>query len=210
MSDERPKRAERLQLMLTLAEIEKVDTWRFERHMPSRSAAVRALMKLGFGADTSEQSAPVGTVIGVNSRDVGVIVTDARVDEVLEGRRCGRKIIIASVDPILGHALKSLVRDAGFEPGGPFADAEKLRAALNHAEAAAVVFHVDPADPGSVALCRAVPGGFVTVLCMDEAQTADQIGDLRASVRLVGILGAPAALQAALLEAGSGTPDTPG
>ena len=44
-------RGERLQIMLTPQELEAVDTWRFDRRMPSRAAAVRELLKRGLTAE---------------------------------------------------------------------------------------------------------------------------------------------------------------
>ena len=41
-------RGQRLQIMLTSQELRKIDDWRFMRRMPSRAAAVRALLKLGL------------------------------------------------------------------------------------------------------------------------------------------------------------------
>ena len=41
-------RGERLQIMLTREELESLDTWRFSRHMPSRAAAVRELLRRGL------------------------------------------------------------------------------------------------------------------------------------------------------------------
>jgi len=41
-------RGHRLQIMLPPQEVRKVDDWRFMRRMPSRAAAVRALLKLGL------------------------------------------------------------------------------------------------------------------------------------------------------------------
>jgi hypothetical protein len=49
MSD--PVRGERLQIMLTDAELKAVDDWRFTRRMPSRAAAVRELLKRGLSAE---------------------------------------------------------------------------------------------------------------------------------------------------------------
>lgn len=39
------ERGERLQIMLTLGEIEALDNWRFAHRMPSRAASVRELLK---------------------------------------------------------------------------------------------------------------------------------------------------------------------
>ncbi|MDC7788565.1 hypothetical protein PQJ75_23890 [Rhodoplanes sp. TEM] len=44
-------REERLQIMLSPAELEALDDWRFARRMPSRAAAVRELLKRGLAAD---------------------------------------------------------------------------------------------------------------------------------------------------------------
>lgn len=66
------KRAERLQVMLTAEEVRLVEEWRFENRMPSRSAAVRALMNLGLRAETTvvDESALLNGA--VSSRDIGV------------------------------------------------------------------------------------------------------------------------------------------
>jgi hypothetical protein len=44
-------RGERLQIMLTKDELTAVDSWRFNRHMPSRAAAVRELLRRGLSAE---------------------------------------------------------------------------------------------------------------------------------------------------------------
>jgi hypothetical protein len=44
-------RTERLQIMLTEDELRTLDDWRFARHMPSRAAAVRELLKRGLAAE---------------------------------------------------------------------------------------------------------------------------------------------------------------
>jgi hypothetical protein len=44
-------RGERLQIMLTPAELRVVDTWRFAKRMPSRAAAIRELLKRGIAAE---------------------------------------------------------------------------------------------------------------------------------------------------------------
>jgi hypothetical protein len=44
-------RGERLQIMLTPEELAALDTWRFQRRMPSRAAAVRELLKRGLAAE---------------------------------------------------------------------------------------------------------------------------------------------------------------
>jgi hypothetical protein len=44
-------RGERLQIMLTREELTALDQWRFSRHMPSRAAAVRELLRRGLAAE---------------------------------------------------------------------------------------------------------------------------------------------------------------
>lgn len=44
-------RGERLQIMLTQAELESLDTWRFTARMPSRASAIRELLKRGLKAE---------------------------------------------------------------------------------------------------------------------------------------------------------------
>jgi hypothetical protein len=53
--------------MLTPEELEALDTWRFQRRMPSRAAAVRELLKRGLAAEGV--SAPGGN----RSQDYGVL-----------------------------------------------------------------------------------------------------------------------------------------
>ena len=61
-------RGERLQIMLTPEELDAVDTWRFQRRMPSRAAAVRELLKRGLAAEgflSAEQ--------GTRSKDFSIV-----------------------------------------------------------------------------------------------------------------------------------------
>jgi hypothetical protein len=44
-------RGERLQIMLTEEELALLDSWRFDRRMPSRAAAVRELLKRGLASE---------------------------------------------------------------------------------------------------------------------------------------------------------------
>lgn len=63
-------RAERLQIMLTSDELQLVDDWRFERRMPSRSSAIRELLKRGLAAEGFEMSDPK-----TKSKDFGLAQT---------------------------------------------------------------------------------------------------------------------------------------
>lgn len=66
------KRAERLQVMLTAEEVRMVEEWRFRNRMPSRSAAVRALMNLGLRANANVVDRSALLDGAVSSRDIGV------------------------------------------------------------------------------------------------------------------------------------------
>lgn len=62
------ERPERLQVMLSPEELRALETWRFEKRMPSRAAAVRELLRRGLSADgflTAEA--------GQKSQDFGVV-----------------------------------------------------------------------------------------------------------------------------------------
>ena len=45
------ERLVRLQIMLDNAELEAIETWRFQTRMPSRAAAVRELMRRGLASE---------------------------------------------------------------------------------------------------------------------------------------------------------------
>jgi len=60
-------REQRLQIMLTEAELQALDDWRFQRRMPTRAAAVRELLKRGLAADGFAQA-----LQGQRSQDFGV------------------------------------------------------------------------------------------------------------------------------------------
>lgn len=51
MEDQNGKRNERILVMLSMDELRTIDTWRFSRRMPSRSAAIRELLRRGLDAE---------------------------------------------------------------------------------------------------------------------------------------------------------------
>jgi hypothetical protein len=65
-------RGERLQIMLTQEELDALDSWRFQRRMPSRAAAVRELLKRGLSADGFDTA-----LGGSKSQDFGVTGTSS-------------------------------------------------------------------------------------------------------------------------------------
>ena len=63
-----PKRLTRMQVMLSEEEMAVVDNFRFEKHMPSRAAAVREILRRGLAA-VGFARADAGT----SSKQFGVI-----------------------------------------------------------------------------------------------------------------------------------------
>jgi metal-responsive CopG/Arc/MetJ family transcriptional regulator len=61
-------RPERLQIMLTAEELQALDEWRFAKHMPSRAAAIRDLLRRGLSAEGVEVAEP-----GKHSATFGVL-----------------------------------------------------------------------------------------------------------------------------------------
>ncbi len=69
------ERAERLQIMLSVEELQAVEDWRFAKRMPSRAAAVRELLRRGLASEgflTAQQ--------GAKSQDFGVLDNGADVE----------------------------------------------------------------------------------------------------------------------------------
>ncbi len=67
-------RGERLQIMLTSDEVAALDQWQFSRHMPSRAAAVRELLRRGLAAegfdisDGKTKSGDFGVIVEIRNR----------------------------------------------------------------------------------------------------------------------------------------------
>ncbi|HWU25430.1 MAG TPA: hypothetical protein VN154_03415 [Rhizomicrobium sp.] len=61
-------RGERLQIMLSAAELTVLDDFRFKKRMPSRASTIRELLKRGLAAEGFEAAA-----FGAKSEEYGVI-----------------------------------------------------------------------------------------------------------------------------------------
>ncbi|TIT37819.1 MAG: hypothetical protein E5W65_03190 [Mesorhizobium sp.] len=70
------ERPERLQIMLTADELMALENWRFEKRMPSRSAAVRELLRRGLASDGFLAAGQ-----GTKSQEFGVLAPE------VDGRR---------------------------------------------------------------------------------------------------------------------------
>lgn len=62
------ERGERLQIMLSTEELQAVETFRFDKRMPSRAAAVRELLRRGLAAEGF-----MVAQVGQKSQEFGVI-----------------------------------------------------------------------------------------------------------------------------------------
>lgn len=162
------KRAERLQVMLTIDEVRRVEEWRFENRMPSRSAAVRALMNLGLRADAAvnEDALLEGAV---SSRDVGVVENDSMVAPA--GERPA--VLVVASDALTGQGLGRLLERGGFRVLGPArpGEASGMMAGLHPA---AAVLDAGAAGAGSL------PGQGIPLVIVGEAGGAAP-GDGRAT-----------------------------
>jgi metal-responsive CopG/Arc/MetJ family transcriptional regulator len=68
MGEQTKKRVERVLVMLDEDELRALDSWRFERRMPSRSAAIRELLRKGLGELGGAEAAQ-----GLRSESFGVL-----------------------------------------------------------------------------------------------------------------------------------------
>ena len=188
---DKQKRAERLQLMLTLDEIDAVERWRFEHRMPSRSAAVRSLMNLGLNSETAQAEPDILIRDQISSSEIGVVDNSKKVERAL-GLDPGAEtaILVAGSDALIAHGLKNLLSEAGFAPIGPmldFADAEKE---LKQTNPAATVLDLHADDAGAMKFARSLNRrGVPLLICTDEATTGSLPGTLK-SVSIVSRLSA--------------------
>lgn len=79
-------RGERLQVMLSPAELAALDDFRFKARMPSRASAVRELLKRGLAAEGF-----LTTETGSKSGDFGVIRTDQPSERGYDGGAAKRR-----------------------------------------------------------------------------------------------------------------------
>jgi hypothetical protein len=69
-------RGERLQIMLTDAELKALDDWRFGKRMPSRASAIRELLKRGLAAEGFSAA-----LASEKSKQFGVVSSPSRTDK---------------------------------------------------------------------------------------------------------------------------------
>jgi len=199
-NDDSKSRGERLQLMLTAEEIEAVDTWRFDHRMPSRSAAVRALIKLGFEAGPApDEAPPAANVERVPSSAVGILDTDRRVDAALTGDD-DISVIVAGTDLMMAHATRSILDCAGRATPEPALTADDFRAIVRKARPRALVVVVHGPAVDRKALVDAVAeAALPTVICAEKNPVGGLPDALRDAPR-ISFVSAPEVLAKAVAD----------
>lgn len=147
------KRAERLQVMLTHDEVRAVEEWRFRQMMPSRSAAVRALMKRGLdhriGADERDavlegrmSSGDIG-VVGGSDGDAEPAGLQPRVD-----------VLVHAGDLLAARGLASIAEAGGFAVLGHAGSTDATLELLERRPHAVVVLDLRDGRPQDVKLAK--------------------------------------------------------
>jgi hypothetical protein len=139
------KRAERLQVMLTMEEVRRVEEWRFDNRMPSRSAAVRSLMNIGLQTDAVVDES--GLLEGaVHSGDVGVVDNSTVHAPQSDGEANGPPVLVVESDFLVGHGIMSVLQQAGLSVIGPEAGYDEASARIENESPAAAVIGLRPDD----------------------------------------------------------------
>jgi len=190
------KRAERLQVMLTLEEVEAVEEWRFANRMPSRSAAVRALMNLGLKRtqDVSDTSVPVDP--GRASGDIGVIAGDPALNAAYEASQ-GPVCLVVHPDPLIGRGLGALLKEAGFQIAGPAEDSDAALILLREQRPVAAVLPLTQQVGDAKLSDRLVQAGVPLVFIADGAEPPT-LDDRFPQAPVISRVSAPSALVAAV------------
>lgn len=196
---DKQKRAERLQLMLTLDEIDAVEHWRFEHRMPSRSAAVRSLMNLGLKTETARGDADILIRDQIASSEIGVVDNSRKVERALGQDQDGETaILVAGSDALIAHGLKNVLSEAGFAPTGPWLDFDDAQKALKETKPAAVVLDLQRDDAKAMKFAQSLKRrGARFLICADESSANSLPGTLKI-VPIVSRLSAPELLGEAM------------
>lgn len=187
------KRAERLQLMLNSDEIDAVDTWRFEHRMPSRSAAVRALMNLGLKVRVGHGSRSDG-MGQVASADIGIVTTDIRVTESLGQVASNAGLLVFATDPVTGFGLASILTREGISVRPPVVGLDHALEIVQDEPLDAVVLALGTREFEAEQVAKIVErSSRVLLVCLDPALAADLPECLR-TVPTLSRLSVPGAL----------------
>lgn len=112
------KRLERLQLPLNDDELDAIDEWRFSHRMPSRAAAVRALLYLGIKSHSESNNGEPPLSGPPDSRRIGVIDVGPEL-KALFGTGERKRVLVVEDEFLIAAGLRALVEDAGYDVIGP-------------------------------------------------------------------------------------------
>ena len=121
--------------MLDDAELEAIDDWRFKNYMPSRAAAVRALMHVALKSRGIAEFRPVGALA---SRDVGVVKSSPELQTAL-GTGARKKILLVEDEYLIAAGLELILDELGYEVLGPVSGCEEAKAILEKEQPHAAV-----------------------------------------------------------------------
>jgi CheY-like chemotaxis protein len=185
------KRNERIQILLNDEELEAVDEWRFDNRMPSRSAAVRALMHLALKGRGKKAVKPQGAI---SSRDVGIIDSSPVLTAAL-GTGDRKKVLLVEDEFLVALGLESMIEELGFDILGPVSTTDEAMDLIGATRPDAAILDIDLGRETSFELAehlrkKRVPLVFCTGVetsCPDSLRDVpvlikphvqDKIGDL--------------------------------
>lgn len=105
------KRIERLQIMLSEEELAAIDEWRFRHRMPSRSAAVRAMLNVAIRKEPHAEEFRHGEVAA--SKEVGVLAAPLNSGETAAVRR--RRTVVIEPARAAAASIAILLEQAGHD-----------------------------------------------------------------------------------------------
>lgn len=162
------KRTDKIQILVDDEELEAIDEWRFEHHMPSRSAAVRALLHVALKSRGAKSVRPN---VVVTSRDVGVVESSPALQAAL-GTGARKKILLVEDEYLIAAGLGSIVEDLGYDVVGPVSETRTALELIDRSAPDAAVLDIDLGKETSLGLAeilmhRRIPLLFCTGVSVD-------------------------------------------
>ena len=162
------KRTDKIQILVDDEELEAIDEWRFEHHMPSRSAAVRALLHVALKSRGTKSVRPS---VVVTSRDVGVVESSPALQAAL-GTGARKKILLVEDEYLIAAGLGSIVEELGYDVVGPVSETQQALELMERTTPDAAVLDIDLGKETSLGLAeilmkRRIPLVFCTGVSVD-------------------------------------------
>ncbi|MEZ5669739.1 MAG: response regulator [Alphaproteobacteria bacterium] len=133
------KRVEKIQIHVNDEELAAIDEWRFEHRMPSRSAAVRAMLHVALNRK-GPKVMPLATV--VSSREAGVVEASPALSAAL-GTGARPKALLVEDEYLIAVGLEAIVEELGFDVLGPVANSDEARGIVEANRPDVAVLDVD-------------------------------------------------------------------